>query len=123
MRRKLTQAFPAYAGMFLLSLLVRLLFHRFPRVCGDVSSYLTAAFDEGMLSPRMRGCFHASRRRLFSSRAFPAYAGMFLIPKRLILNIRSFPRVCGDVSETIISINISHVLSPRMRGCFYQPAQ
>ena len=95
----------------------------FPRVCGDVSVLCVRIKVQYRLSPRMRGCFHASRRRLFSSRAFPAYAGMFLIPKRLILNIRSFPRVCGDVSETIISINISHVLSPRMRGCFYQPAQ
>ena len=118
MRRKLTQAFPAYAGMFLLSLLVRLLFHRFPRVCGDVSSYLTAAFDEGMLSPRMRGCFHDKTLLAYKKKAFPAYAGMFPAITRSTGGLSCFPRVCGDVSMLLGGGSSLLGLSPRMRGCF-----
>ena len=51
------------------------------------------------LSPRMRGCF--SKR-----------------PWRDHIR-RSFPRVCGDVSNSPQEFLNALKLSPRMRGCFY----
>ena len=32
----------------------------------------------------------------------------------------SFPRVCGDVSFTVIMFKLQRTLSPRMRGCFWR---
>ena len=52
-------------------------------------------------------------------RAFPAYAGMFLYRRRSHDDRRSFPRVCGDVSDASSSPLARLRLSPRMRGCFH----
>ena len=81
--------------------------------------FLTLTYDDA-LSPRMRGCFLRLTSNCHNAIAFPAYAGMFLEGADLPIKRNGFPRVCGDVSETIISIDVSHVLSPRMRGCFSQ---
>ena len=111
-------AFPAYAGMFLRKFHLRVLQSGFPRVCGDVSVRADLTYQQGLLSPRMRGCFLSCNSDARRFPAFPAYAGMFLIPERLILNIRGFPRVCGDVSSGTTITNEIRELSPRMRGCF-----
>ena len=113
-------AFPAYAGMFprLDSMYPRV--RSFPRVCGDVSVRADLTYQQGLLSPRMRGCFLSCNSDARRFPAFPAYAGMFLIPERLILNIRGFPRVCGDVSWTDKVLFKETALSPRMRGCFLE---
>ena len=116
-------AFPAYAGMFPSPETGTLPPRGFPRVCGDVSVSLFLKSVFQTLSPRMRGCFPHFLKSFLTALAFPAYAGMFPAITRSTGGLSCFPRVCGDVSETIISINITHVLSPRMRGCFYQPAQ
>ena len=50
------------------------------------------------LSPRMRGCFYASRQLQSLLWAFPAYAGMFPAEGIVFTEPSSFPRVCGDVS-------------------------
>ena len=71
-------AFPAYAGMFLVCGLVKVVLTCFPRVCGDVSKEIYAQGTADELSPRMRGCFRNHRLFLAFVRAFPAYAGMFL---------------------------------------------
>ena len=66
----------------------------------------------------MRGCFPVSAYFCKMLSVLPAYAGMFLVPKRLILNICGSPRVCGDVS-LMVSRRIQQIrFSPRMRGCF-----
>ena len=92
-------AFPAYAGMFLAkpklintcsgfprvcgdvseqfgAMLIKAV--RFPRVCGDVSDRYSGVPTYHQLSPRMRGCFYYLEYVVPESKAFPAYAGMFL---------------------------------------------
>ena len=113
-------AFPAYAGMFPMTTAASKSNVRFPRVCGDVSVRADLTYQQGLLSPRMRGCFLSCNSDARRFPAFPAYAGMFLIPERLILNIRGFPRVCGDVSLRKQMLSRAIKLSPRMRGCFWR---
>ena len=55
------------------------------------------------LSPRMRGCFLLKALSLLNRRAFPAYAGMFLLRLQLTLLVTCFPRVCGDVSRLLLT--------------------
>ena len=50
--------------------------------------------------------------------AFPAYAGMFPRLDSMYPRVRSFPRVCGDVSLRKQMLSRAIKLSPRMRGCF-----
>ena len=50
--------------------------------------------------------------------AFPAYAGMFLVPTAASQITKGFPRVCGDVSSDTLHNALDNQLSPRMRGCF-----
>ena len=90
----------------------------FPRVCGDVSGGLNLKREETLLSPRMRGCFLFQVALLSFAPAFPAYAGMFLVSRRIQQIQRSFPRVCGDVSRRQRAVGQGPQLSPRMRGCF-----
>ena len=117
-RKRKKPVLPAYAGMFPWFVVASVMTTCSPRVCGDVSSLSSSWTENEEFSPRMRGCFRSKTDRGICVEVLPAYAGMFL-PSVMsaIISARS-PRVCGDVSETIISINIGHVFSPRMRGCF-----
>ena len=112
-------AFPAYAGMFPLAEPSGSVTDSFPRVCGDVSKEIYAQGTADELSPRMRGCFLVPVTPRYLRGAFPAYAGMFLRPLRLQIQLLGFPRVCGDVSALGLDVSKSAQLSPRMRGCFY----
>ena len=117
--REVEHAFPAYAGMFPQDMVDLHGMVGFPRVCGDVSDNIDINELIDWLSPRMRGCFSS---RIFESpdrRAFPAYAGMFLMGFPWAEAIGGFPRVCGDVSRSTIANNGNIRLSPRMRGCFF----
>ena len=91
----------------------------FPRVCGDVSKEIYAQGTADELSPRMRGCFLVPVTPRYLRGAFPAYAGMFLRPLRLQIQLLGFPRVCGDVSLKQAKFMTQNSLSPRMRGCFF----
>ena len=91
-------AFPAYAGMFPSANYPKQDDLGFPRVCGDVSKEIYAQGTADELSPRMRGCFFLRLIFLDRSLAFPAYAGMFPRLDSMYPRVRSFPRVCGDVS-------------------------
>ena len=66
----------------------------------------------------MRGCFLLEIARMELPEAFPAYAGMFLYLTPLHKPNLSFPRVCGDVSNSPQEFLNALKLSPRMRGCF-----
>ena len=116
-------AFPAYAGMFLIRAYLSIKRNGFPRVCGDVSEDVQACRHTRQLSPRMRGCFHAFTYKGDACHAFPAYAGMFLLLLLQLNTLKGFPRVCGDVSRSFSSILIFVWLSPRMRGCFRHKQQ
>ena len=45
---------------------------------------------------------------------------MFLAEPELSKTLTSFPRVCGDVSNTSSAATSAVGLSPRMRGCFFK---
>ena len=112
------KAFPAYAGMFLRFFPLLAVLVRFPRVCGDVSSFGPYVVAIILLSPRMRGCFLYHRQQCLGHRAFPAYGGMFQRSIRGSAKAAGFPRVCGDVSSLSFCWSEDQGLSPRMRGCF-----
>ena len=114
-----TIAFPAYAGMFLRKPPRMGVARGFPRVCGDVSRFNGLFNSDGLLSPRMRGCFPSAVIPNLPAKAFPAYAGMFPNLLEELRQRKSFPRVCGDVSVVRDVEDIIQRLSPRMRGCFY----
>ena len=98
-QERLSNAFPAYAGMFP-SLFKKFLNSLgFPRVCGDVSIVRKSLSSYSLLSPRMRGCFQRLHARRADYPAFPAYAGMFPCFSAAALLFSGFPRVCGDVSN------------------------
>ena len=104
--------------MFLRKFHLRVLQSGFPRVCGDVSVRADLTYQQGLLSPRMRGCFLSCNSDARRFPAFPAYAGMFPVVRLSRTRSESFPRVCGDVSITPSQPESNDPLSPRMRGCF-----
>ena len=109
---------PAYAGMFPHRAAHSRDLESSPRVCGDVSR--TKAIRPKFLkfSPRMRGCFHQKLSRDNEDGVLPAYAGMFPSIRRNYAEMRSSPRVCGDVSRMWSRQGRFDLFSPRMRGCF-----
>ena len=88
--------------MFLGVEIVVIFFGSFPRVCGDVPTATLDGKTFAVFSPRMRGCSGKSHVILHSRRVFPAYAGMFRHSAKVQVVRRRFPRVCGDVPETIM---------------------
>ena len=52
---------------------------------------------------------------------FPACAGMFLPVIVDTIRILGFPRVRGDVPETIMNLEQFKTFSPRARGCSHRP--
>ena len=112
-----SSVFPAYAGMFLSRSVPGSANCGFPRVCGDVPFFTLTEKEQGVFSPRMRGCSGIQSYRITGEIVFPAYAGMFLVLVMKNIWVLRFPRVCGDVPPLItISVKIA-TFSPRMRGC------
>ena len=66
----------------------------------------------------MRGCFRKGLRQLRGCSVLPAYAGMFPSIRPSTASGSSSPRVCGDVSSSILPMKWRCRFSPRMRGCF-----
>ena len=81
-------------GGILLELLTE---SRFPRVRGDVPSYLGWECWETPFSPRARGCSRETDMDVAAQLVFPACAGMFPITTYYIRLYIRFPRVRGDV--------------------------
>ena len=109
--------FPAYAGMFRLSLSPKKQFSSFPRVCGDVPFDWQIRANRGLFSPRMRGCSVQIEDHHIHIDVFPAYAGMFRQHQCQQQTQPRFPRVCGDVPHQPHGFPTLLTFSPRMRGC------
>ena len=89
----------------------------FPRVCGDVPAISPAYNFLARFSPRVRGCSGQQQDEHRRRRVFPACAGMFLIPRMQCMQLKSFPRVCGDVPQKNVFRYHELAFSPRVRGC------
>ena len=70
--------FPACAGMFRLSSMLRIWVMSFPRVRGDVPRKRTCPPPTNPFSPRARGCSYILDKKISFRPVFPACAGMFL---------------------------------------------
>ena len=109
--------FPAYAGMFRLTVSLCTFLTCFPRVRGDVPDGANQWPAPPKFSPRARGCSGLNLRRELLKRVFPACAGMF--PSRGCRRgcRRCFPRVRGDVPKDCPVPHRNPGFSPRARGC------
>ena len=92
--------FPACAGMFLVVPTHRWRPRCFPRVRGDVPTFVTWGAGNGRFSPRARGCSADYDPQYLNPDVFPACAGMFRASRTPSLMSFSFPRVRGDVPST-----------------------
>ena len=109
--------FPACAGMFPVSLPTVPQGARFPRMRGDVPSILPLETISAMFSPHARGC--SGNHHMFEQlkQVFPACAGMFPnLPSESNACTR-FPRMRGDVPQSLSKRKANTVFSPHARGC------
>ena len=109
--------FPACAGMFPSGPHPPHSRHSFPRVRGDVPSFLDGYEEVLPFSPRARGCSSQRRSRPAQLQVFPACAGMFLGGAALGSDASRFPRVRGDVPSRPPLYWRPPRFSPRARGC------
>ena len=89
----------------------------FPRIRGDVPFHLVHIEQAFWFSPHTRGCsgyFHMLEPH---QNVFPAYAGMFRLPKRCRRRRARFPRIRGDVPPRAVSMPVPSRFSPHTRGC------
>ena len=89
----------------------------FPRVRGDVPFYAYHPRPPTPFSPRARGCSALLLWSMPHFGVFPACAGMFLLADGLDEWTPSFPRVRGDVPQSMCCFTWSCTFSPRARGC------
>ena len=97
---------PAYAGMFPKGQEIANKIQGSPRVCGDVSKTVRNKEEKSLFSPRMRGCFLSCSQTNCQDHVLPAYAGMFPCDTKFTKNCFSSPRVCGDVSLTVVMLKL-----------------
>ena len=76
-----------------------------------------------MSSPRMWGCFHGLSLFFRGRCVFPTHVGVFLLGTLMFLRCMRLPHACGGVSGTHLSEIKSRQSSPRMWGCFSEPAE
>ena len=112
--------FPACAGMFLLRFCLKNCIASFPRVRGDVPVTWSMKLIFCRFSPRARGCSGFLSALATHANVFPACAGMFPQRRALLFELRSFPRVRGDVPTHLAELTGISRFSPRARGCSYQ---
>ena len=115
------RVFPAYAGMFRLSLASGHSGSRFPRIRGDVPCWMKAPRIYRWFSPHTRGCSFSNLKLFANLWVFPAYAGMF--PARDSPDFRplGFPRIRGDVPSGSPPRLPRNEFSPHTRGCSPHP--
>ena len=75
---RISDVFPAYAGVFLPEWGRVPRVDSLPRICGGVSIQVFLQVRYFKSSPHMRGCFCFPVSRSLSGFVFPAYAGVFL---------------------------------------------
>ena len=117
---KIFCVFPAYAGMFRFFDDVAHMPKSFPRIRGDVPSASQSPLGVTPFSPHTRGCSLSTHYRFISFNVFPAYAGMFRTLLFTDVMNQRFPRIRGDVPDSISSIMCQIVFSPHTRGCSQQ---
>ena len=61
--------------------------------------------------------------RIHTPQVFPAYAGMFLLAESTASLRYRFPRIRGDVPETVMLEQFKSLFSPHTRGCSFSYAK
>ena len=92
----------------------------FPRVRGDVPLYPLAHFWPSLFSPRARGCSGHDVVAGQDLGVFPACAGMFRTRYAVSRGHARFPRVRGDVPNSLNGKFVQTAFSPRARGCSFR---
>ena len=113
--------FPACAGMFRTRHGKPPRRRGFPRVRGDVPGRVSVHRRRGKFSPRARGCSRAAQSCNRIHTVFPACAGMFRRRRCSNTRCNRFPRVRGDVPNTLREDLEHKTFSPRARGCSEEP--
>ena len=94
---------------------------RFPRIRGDVPCLCYLHQGRDKFSPHTRGCSVSVPSVPPMPIVFPAYAGMFRVAGPCGEHGRSFPRIRGDVPDSINAIPVIGGFSPHTRGCSALP--
>ena len=89
----------------------------FPRARGDVPGSHPPSRTSQAFSPRTRGCSRCRMIVVYNHIVFPAHAGMFRVRQVPAWCSRCFPRVRGDVPQSLSKRKANTVFSPRARGC------
>ena len=89
----------------------------FPRVRGDVPEVQGPLVVGWSFSPRARGCSGVVSSFFSGIIVFPACAGMFPRPLANATASLRFPRVRGDVPQSVAHSPRASQFSPRARGC------
>ena len=110
--------FPAYAGVFLGSEFSVWRRSSLPRIRGGVSNVHDRISATETSSPHTRGCFSISPCHSHMYPVFPAYAGVFLLHRRRLLDRLRLPRIRGGVSPSFDTKCQQSKSSPHTRGCF-----
>ena len=109
--------FPAYAGMFRRCERQQSGTHSFPRIRGDVPRRRWTKLRRISFSPHTRGCSVFDTHSPRSYLVFPAYAGMFRCRGGGSAVGASFPRIRGDVPQSVEALTHVYGFSPHTRGC------
>ena len=90
---------------------------RFPRIRGDVPRSQISVATVNRFSPHTRGCSQPLAILINRVKVFPAYAGMFPLPKYHGHAGPGFPRIRGDVPLSAFPPTPAPWFSPHTRGC------
>ena len=112
------KVFPAYAGVFLLSIFVKNRLNSLPRIRGGVSLAARDGRVSPGSSPHTRGCFRQGGGACTGVAVFPAYAGVFLSSTSFSFPALGLPRIRGGVSSLPKHSICLMKSSPHTRGCF-----
>ena len=93
--------------------------HCLPRIRGGVSNTKANNSEVVQSSPHTRGCFRREQPDALQPGVFPAYAGVFLSPRKLTMRRRGLPRIRGGVSLRGCLAAFREGSSPHTRGCFF----
>ena len=107
---------PAYAGNTTLSNWMFQNPRDHPRVCGEHSVGVRAAYVHEGSSPRMRGTQRGLFGALVVDGIIPAYAGNTGLANSRAARVGDHPRVCGEHRAVMDVIIKAPGSSPRMRG-------
>ena len=92
------EVFPAYAGVFPVITLPKMISKSLPRIRGGVSAVVQHGEKCVVSSPHTRGCFPGLGAQALSVEVFPAYAGVFPVSGECDVISYCLPRIRGGVS-------------------------